>query len=239
MLPGPALPAAAAELLSQRFVQGVVAQLLRALGVPLGEAPAPRAVLPEARVQELENLVLHSPHTVVIDKLGLSQLKQAGKQCARLGELLCLAALAELRDRLDIQINRVQRMPARRAIGAHVGGVQRIDPDHPGAEARGKLDQRAQVAEVADSPVALGANGVELHHEAPDPAALRQELRLVAGAFLHDDLFLEATRAQRLLERAPGLGFELVFALPDVEIARRDLAHEPEIRDGPRFLMWI
>src|SRR5439155_14119327 len=86
ILPGPALPAAAAELLSQRFVQGVVAQLLRALGVPLGEAPAPRAVLAEARVQELENLVLHSPHTVVIDKLDLFQLKQAGKQCARLGE---------------------------------------------------------------------------------------------------------------------------------------------------------
>src|SRR6185369_9982153 len=110
------------------------------------------------------------------------------------------------------------------------------DADHAGAEARRELDERAQIAEIADAPVALRAHPVKLDHEAPEAAALREPLRLVARAFLHQDLFLGTARAERALQRAPGLGVEPVFALPDVEVARRNLAHAKDsIRHRPPF----
>ena len=76
-------------------------------------------------------------------------------------------------------------MPARRAVGARAARVQRIDADGRGAEPGGRLDQRAQIAEVADPPVARRAHAVELHHEAPDPAAALEELGLVAAPCLY------------------------------------------------------
>ena len=128
-------------------------------------------------------------------------------------------------------------MAARGAVGAHVGRMQRIDADHAGAQARGELDQRAQVGEIADAPVALGAHAVELNHEPPDAAEAQERLGLKARAFLERDLLRRQRRTERRLQRAPGLGVELVLALPDVEVARRDLAqaiHQVAVQGSSR-----
>ena len=215
----------------------MVAQLGRALRLPFGEAAAARAVLAKAPVQELQHLVLGGAHTVVVDELGLSQLEQARQKGARLGKPLRPAALGELGNRLDIEVDRVERVTARRAVGAHVGGVQGVHADHACAEARRKLDQRPQVAEIPDAPVALRAHAVKLDHETPGAAAFREKLGLMARALLDRHFLWRAPRPERLLERAARLRLQLVFALPDVEVARRDLAqpiHQPALQGSRR-----
>src|SRR5688572_11734635 len=72
-------------------------------------------------------------------------------------------------------------MPARWAVGTDAGRVQRIDPDQRGAPAGGKLHEAQQIAEVADTPVALRAQPVELYGEAPNARALFELRRLVAA----------------------------------------------------------
>ncbi len=106
--------------------------------------------------------------------------------------------------------------------------MQRVDAHDRGAEAGGELDQRAQVAEVADAPVARRAQAVELHHEAPHPAAFREDLGLMAGAFRDGDLAGGAPRAERLLQRAARRLVDALLALPDVEVAGGNLAHQAD-----------
>ncbi|MNC93344.1 hypothetical protein D3C83_99520 [compost metagenome] len=48
--------------------------------------------------------------------------------------------------------------------------VQRIHADHTGAGIRGELHQRLQVGKVADAPIALGAQAIQIHHRSPEPA---------------------------------------------------------------------
>src|SRR5258707_3664338 len=104
-------------------------------------------------------------------------------------------------------------MPARGAVGARAGGgVQRIDADERGAQARGSLDERAKIAEVADSPVARRAQAVELHREAPEPRAELERLgRMAARPLLQDDGLLRGLlrRPTRLLHHAAELRVEL------------------------------
>src|SRR5256885_7024712 len=96
--------------------------------------------------------------------------------------------------------------------------MQRIDADDRRAARRGELDQRAQIAEVADAPVALGAHAVELHHEAPHASALREQLRLMATAGLEPDLRRLARRSQRPRERLARGGVDALLVAPDVEV---------------------
>src|SRR5258706_11184251 len=119
-------------------------------------------------------------------------------------------------------------MPARGAVGARAGGgVQRIDADERGAQARGSLDERAQIAEVADSPVARRAQAVELHREAPEPRAELERLgRMAARPLFQDDGLLRGflRRPERFQQRAAGLRVDLPRLAPDVDVAVGDLA---------------
>ena len=97
--------------------------------------------------------------------------------------------------------------------------MQRVHADDGGAARGGELDQRAQIAEVADAPVALRAHAVELRHEAPHASALRQQLRLVAAPRLEPELRRLARAPERLLERLARRGVDRLLAPPDVEVA--------------------
>jgi len=212
----PALPAAA-EFLAQRFEDGEGA----------------RRGHPGFRLLEdqLEDIALEDRHAGVVDERRFPQLVELALERLGLHQALRCAVL---RQRLDIQIQEVEREPAGRAIGAALRGVQRIHADHGGAARRGELDQRAQVAEVADAPVALRAHAVELHHEAPDAAALREELGLVAAPGLELDLRRLARRTQCPRERRARRGVDLLLAPPDVEVALSDFSHL-EFGDGARI----
>ena len=202
----PALPAAA-ELFAQHLEQCVGAQLL---GTPFAEFSELAAPL-EAREHRLEGLVFGARHTRVVDNLGLAQLRH----------------FAVLEDAGELDVERVQRVAARRAVGAHAARVQRVHADDAGAELRTELDERAQIAEVADAPVPGGAHAVELHHEAPDAPAALEGLGLVAAPAGNRELLLRTllflVEAHRLRERAARLRVDLLFPSPDVEVARRDL----------------
>ena len=69
--------------------------------------------------------------------------------------------------RLDGQVRR--RLERRQRLG----GVQRVDQDVVGAEARRPGGQRAEVGEVADAPRARGPDAVELRREPPAPVVAR------------------------------------------------------------------
>src|SRR5207249_11809005 len=129
------------------------------------------------------------------------QLLELALERLRLHQSLRCSALGIFRDRLDVQIEDIQSQAARRAIGTALRRMQWIHADDGSAARGGELEQRAQIAEVADAPVALGAHAVELHHEAPHACALREELRLVAAPGLEPALRRPARPPQRLPAR--------------------------------------
>src|SRR5262249_5911112 len=90
-----------------------------------------------------------------------------------------------------------------------------------GTARRCELDQRAQVAEVADTPVALRTHAIELHHEAPDAS----QLWFVAAACLKLEARRLAQRTERAPERFARRAVDVLLASPDVEIAFRNLAY--------------
>jgi hypothetical protein len=77
--------------------------------------------------------------------------------------------------------------------------MQRIQADHVGALRGHAHDQRVEVAEVADAPVARRAQAVQLHRRPPDAAAVAHGGRPVAAAGRGNDQRLagQAFDAQR------------------------------------------
>src|SRR6267142_1700413 len=144
------------------------------------------------------------------------------------------SALRVFRDRFDVEIEEVERQTARRAVRAALRRVQWIDADHRRAARGGELDQRAQVAEVADAPVALRAHAVELHHEAPHAPALREEAGLAAAARLELDLCRPALGSERLCELLARRGVDVLLVAPDVEIAFRNFCIRGQDRNYSR-----
>lgn len=94
----------------------------------------------------------------------------------------------KLRDGLDVDIERVEKQPAVRRIGAAIGGVvveqnmQRIEPDAIGAELPAEPDKIGEVGEIANAPIAVRADAVELHGEQPASGEIAAE-----GAFGRHD----------------------------------------------------
>ena len=66
--------------------------------------------------------------------------------------------------------------------------MQRVHPHEPRARAGSECRERLQVAEVADAPVALRTQGVELDRRAPHAPAIGENWRLVAATRADDDL---------------------------------------------------
>jgi hypothetical protein len=85
--------------------------------------------------QDRQGFTLGAPHASVIDeRRGAQRANASGEACAG-DEVARLLALGVTVDRLDVQIQRVQREPARRAVGARLLWpveeqlVQRVDTD--------------------------------------------------------------------------------------------------------------
>ena len=158
----------------------------------------------------------------IVDERRTAQLLELALEGFGGHEPLCGGAARIFRDGGDVQVQVIQREAARRAVGAGLRRVQRIHSHHTRAARGAELDERAQVAEVADAPVSLRAQAVELDGEAPDAAALREELRLVAASRLELYLGRLALGAERALQRLARLGINALLVPPDVEIALRD-----------------
>ncbi len=74
---------------------------------------------------------------------------------------------------LDVDIERIEKQPAVRRIGAAIGrtvveqGMQRIETDAVGAQLTGEPDQRFEIGKIPDSPVARRADAVKLDRQQP------------------------------------------------------------------------
>ncbi|MGY3656972.1 hypothetical protein ACVJ19_003635 [Bradyrhizobium sp. USDA 376] len=103
------------------------------------------------------------------------------------------------RDRLDVDIERIEKQPAVRRIGAAIGRLiveqhmQRIEADAVGAELLGEPDETGEIGEIADAPIAVRADAVELHGE--QPAAIEIAAEGALGRHDHRHVF----------GRAPGI----------------------------------
>jgi len=97
---------------------------------------------------------------------------------------------------------------------------------------RGTIDALPEIAEVADAPVALRAQAVELRHETPEALVL-EDFRLVAAPAFEVELARLALRSQGLEERRAHFGVDRALFAPDVEVAGCDLL---EFGVRPRFV---
>jgi hypothetical protein len=131
-------------------------------------------------VDQFQDPRLHLGNAGVIDEGAIPQPRQRGLEAVRCDKRLGVLAVGKIVNRLDVQIKSVEEQPARRAVGARVRGVvrkkrvQRVHADDVGAFFRPQVDQRCEIGEVADTPVALGAHAIELRCSAPDAAPVGQ-----------------------------------------------------------------
>ena len=79
----------------------------------------------------------------------------------------------KFRDRLDVDVERIEKQPAVRRIGAAVGRMvveqhmQGIEPDAVGPQLLGQPNETGEVGEIADAPITVRADAVELHGKQP------------------------------------------------------------------------
>src|SRR3954453_20460292 len=156
----------------------------------------------------------------MVDQLGFTQAAEALLECARRNQRARLPGCLVLGDRLDVEIAPVERVAAGRTVRTALARVQRVHADERCTMPCRQRDERAQVAEIADSPVARRAQSIQLHAEAPYAAAARKNLRLVAAPDRRASAPSGATRlAQGSLERLPRVRVDRLLVAEDVEIA--------------------
>ena len=147
---------------------------------------APAVLIPEALIQQLEDLSLRRGNRDEIDQLALALRAQARLEGWLRDRAACRLANRELRNRLDIDVERIAEEPARRAVRARAPGLdghermQRVQADHIRAGAGGEVDQRGEVGEVAAAPVAARAQRGKLHGHAPNAAVAGKRCRAIA-----------------------------------------------------------
>ena len=177
-------PARLGEMLVQRFEGGKGGERLAALPPECAESGAERTAAaalprPEAAVERLQHRALQRRDGGVFDQPGA-----AGRQ-DRVGRRQRLRGgiLGKTGDPGHVDVEIIEPYPARwriRAEVARLGGEQRmerVDPDHAGAELTGLPGEGCQIAEIADAPIARAAQPVKLGGEAP---AARPGLQRIA-----------------------------------------------------------
>ncbi len=172
----------------QRLEQRVPAQRLAALFDEGEESFAPRAarfgrsalaigrqvLRTEMREQEFQHFELGGGHAGVVDQRRCTQIGQARLEAGRANQPPRGIAGIELVDRLHVDVQHVDLLARRRAVRAGMRRVvreqrmQRAQADDVGAALGHDADQLRQIAEIADAPVVLRAQRIELHRRAPD-----------------------------------------------------------------------
>ena len=180
----------APEGLSARVLIG--AKGVSALGTRI------QVLLPETAIDEVQRLALGAGDRAVMDAIRGAQGPQLGLEGGAAHQLQGRRAGGKVGNRLDVQVQGIEEQPTRGCVQVNpfriVGkeGVQGTDVDDPGTESGPELDEPGEVREVPDSPVAGRAQGREQGAGAPDPAAVLDGLRAVAGGRGHDQTGLGA-----------------------------------------------
>ena len=174
----------------------------------------------KALVEERQHLALGRSDAGVVDELARAQPLEPVLKRRRADEALCRPAAAHLGDCFDVDADRVQPLSRRGAVRADVRRVvteervQRIEADDAGATCAPLLDQTGEIAEVADAPVLVGAQRIQLHGRAEDPAVVGEGRWSPAPAWCRDyeRLAGQAVDAQAVVARRQGdAGTEQAF----------------------------
>ena len=196
-------------------------------------------VRPKMIVQQCQDLEFQARDAAVVDVIECAQACEHALESGAVDARARRFAVREIVDRLDIEIEHVQRGAIRGTVRAcrlwprRKEGMQRVDTDEIGAGSGCGRKRVAQVGEVADSPVAMRTQRVELQGEAPDPGTAGQRRRAVATRRRDDQLRRCEQRTARMI----------VNGQPVIPAARRqrDLEHVSGVfsaltaaGDGPR-----
>ena len=164
-------------MLPPQHLEAGEAQQGRALrgapGVEIRAAPG-RGGTPESGVRQMQRPHLGRGDALMGDQVAAAQRGNFGVEPGR-GEAW------KFRDRLDIDVERVEENPAVRRIGARlvraVGKqrVQRIETYRRNATRSSQRHQPSKIAEIAVPPIARRSQRIELHSERPEtpPVALK------------------------------------------------------------------
>ncbi|MEY9443706.1 hypothetical protein ABIE82_001154 [Bradyrhizobium diazoefficiens] len=173
---GRPFPPRPGEAMPQHLEAGKAGQQRRAVraeGVELIAADAARAPH-EAVKGSAQGEPFQRRHVGIGDAIAFAQ-PRGGR--GRIGD----EVRGKFRDRLDVDVERIEKQPAVRRIGAAIGRVvveqhvQRIEADAVGPELFCEPDEIGKVGEIADAPVALRADAVELHGEQPAAVEIAAE----------------------------------------------------------------
>lgn len=199
--PAPALRIGRGKVGLQRLEQGVLAQRFalrrdkgqEGLAACIGSAG--RRKMPRAKVleQQLQHFELGGGHAGMVDQRRGPQRREPALEPRRFDVPARGLAGREIVDRLDVDVQHVDPLPRRRAVGAgarRIGReqrVQRVQADQVGALPGHAVDERFEVAEIADAPVARRAQCIELQRRPPDAAAVLHGGWSVAAAGRSDE----------------------------------------------------
>ena len=180
----PVLPAGVraqrlAEMPIQRVEQRMQAQRLTVFGEKITELRGARRVrvqvdFAEQAVTRLEHWKFERRHARVVHLRSSAHLRQLRLEHARFGESPRPLRGAYVGNRVHVDEHDVQCVPARgriRRIQRRIGRKQRMQRAHTHESRTGRRRQAQQfgeIGEVADAPVVVGAQRVDLRGHAPD-----------------------------------------------------------------------
>jgi len=196
--PAPDLRVLAVEMLLQRLEQRVAPERGGMRGLIGTERPRARRAGGEVARAEmgeaaLEHRQLQRRDACVVHERRVAQRPQPHLEFARAGDRHRLGAIAEIRHRLDVDVQDVEEAARRGTVGARVlrvvgkQRVQGIDAHDAGAAAAPLAQQRGEVGEVADAPVAPRSQRVELRRRAPHALFALHGHRVVAARGRDDE----------------------------------------------------
>ena len=135
-------------------------------------------------MRKFERMPLRRGDGGIVDHVGLSKPLDPSLQAGR-------SQPGKFRYRLHVDVERIEKETAVREVRAWLRrpiieqSMQRIEADAGGSEISGKVDERAQIGEVAVAPIAGRAHAVELHRQDPHP--LRRGLATLISTMRTDD----------------------------------------------------
>ena len=151
-----------------------------------------RRVRAKVLMEQLEHRQLQGGHRRVIDQMGRARGRQRAREGGRGHQRARRVAAGIIGDGFDIEVHGVERQARTGRVGARflgareVARMQGVDADKRGTGAPGQRGDRAQVGEVADTPVAARAQRVQLDRQAPAAPAACQLRRDMASVGNHD-----------------------------------------------------
>ena len=196
--PAPHCAVLSMKILLQRLEQRLLTQALAALGLKDAESLPAVGVLAqvtgtEMLVQAFKNLRLHLRDTAVIHLLGGAEGPQSSLELRSEHYRTRLFALGKIGNGFNVQIQCIEIGAAGRTVWARVfrrmrkQRMQRVKQYRAGPGCSTEFNQMAQVAEISDAIIVLGADAVELDSEPPCALFSMNQRRFIAGGGRDDE----------------------------------------------------